>query len=143
MKLSIRWTIIIGCIVLIWGTHIIITPSSYLMTKRVLTQHMHDIMVNISDLTVEQAHNHLNKARSAASLAKQLLGSNVVSNDIQGSSALERYLFDQLSIYPHLSGIYVGGMTAIKLQSITNQLSERIHFQNSPGQMQNIDYPIF
>ena len=110
MKLSIRWTIIISCFVLIWGTHIIITPSSYFMTKRVLTRHMQDIMVNISDLTVEQAHNHLNKARSAASLAKQLLSSNVVSSDIQSSNSLERYLFDQLSIYPHLSGIYVGGL---------------------------------
>ena len=110
MKLSIRWTIILGCIVLIWGSHILVTPSSYFMTKRVLTKHMYDIMTNISDLTVEQAHNHLNKARSAASLAKQLLGSNVVTNDIRGSSALERYLFDQLSIYSHLSGIYVGGL---------------------------------
>lgn len=110
MKLSIRWTIIISCIVLVWGTHIIIMPSSYLMTKRVLTRHMQDIMINISDLTVEQAHNHLEKAKSAAALAKQLLGSNVVSSDIHGSSGLERYLFNQLLIYPHLSGIYVGGL---------------------------------
>ncbi len=109
MKLSIRWTIIIGCIVLVWGTHLIITPLSYFMTKRVLTRHMQDIMVNISDLTMEQANNHLSKANSAASLAKKLISSNVVSSDIKGSSTLERYFFDQLSIYPHLSGIYVGG----------------------------------
>ena len=109
MKLSIRWTIIISCIILVWGTHLIITPSSYFMTKRVLTKHMQDIMVNISDLTLEQAHNHLSKAKSAASLAKQLISSNVISDDIKGSSSLEHYFFNQLSIYPHLSGIYVGG----------------------------------
>ncbi|GAB4345444.1 MAG: hypothetical protein Kow0089_22530 [Desulfobulbaceae bacterium] len=110
MKLSIRWTIIAFCIALVWGTHLIITPSSYLSTKQVLTRHMHDIMINISDLALEQAHNHLNKAQSAASLAKQLLSSNVVKSDIGGSAALERYFFDQLSLYPHLSGIYVGGI---------------------------------
>jgi len=109
MKLSIRWTIIVGCIILVWGTHLIITPSSYFMTKRVLTKHMQDVMVNISDLTLEQAHNHLSKAQSAASLAKQLISSNVISDDIKGSSSLEQYFFNQLSIYPHLSGIYVGG----------------------------------
>jgi two-component system, cell cycle sensor histidine kinase and response regulator CckA len=110
MKFSIRWTIITGCFVLVWGTHIIITPSSYFMTKAVLTRHMQDIMVNISDLTLVQAHNHLNKAKSAAVLAKQLLASNVVTSDIGGAHFLERYFFDQLSIYPHLAGIYVADL---------------------------------
>lgn len=110
MKFSIRWIIIIASIVLVWGTHLIITPSSYIMSEKVLTRHMQDIMENIADLTLEQAYNHLNKARSAASLAKQLLSSNVVSSEISGSASLERYFFDQLSIYPHLSGIYVGGL---------------------------------
>ena len=64
MKLSIRLSIIISSIVLVWGTHLIITPSSYFMTKKVLTNHMQDIMANISDLAMEQAYNHLDKARS-------------------------------------------------------------------------------
>ncbi|MDH3330420.1 MAG: oxidoreductase, partial [Desulfobulbaceae bacterium] len=67
-------------------------------------------MENISDLTLEQSYNHLSKAQSAASLAKQLLSSNVVSSENAGTGSLERYFFDQLSIYPHLSGIYVGGL---------------------------------
>ena len=108
MKLSIRWIIFLSSFVLIWGTHLILTPSSYLMSERVLTRHMRDIMENISDLTLEQSYNHLSKAKSAASLAKQLLSSNVVTSDNEGIRALERYFFDQLSIYPHLAGIYVG-----------------------------------
>jgi len=80
------------------------------MTKRVLTRHMQDIMANISDLTLEQAYNYLDKAQSAASIDKQLLGSNVVSSQIEETSGLERYFFDQLTINPHLSGIYVGGL---------------------------------
>ena len=110
MKLSIRWVIILGCFVLVWGTHLIITPSSYILSERVLSRHMQDIMENISDLTLEQSYNHLSKAQSAASLAKQLLSSNVVSSENAGTGSLERYFFDQLSIYPHLSGIYVGGL---------------------------------
>ncbi|HER62570.1 MAG TPA: PAS domain S-box protein, partial [Desulfobacteraceae bacterium] len=109
MKLSIRWTIIIGSILLVWGTHLILTPSTYVMTKRVLTRHMHDIMLNISDLTMEQSYNHLDKARSAVSIDKQLLGSNVVSSEMVGTNSMERYFFDQLAIHQHLSGIYVGG----------------------------------
>lgn len=110
MKLSIRWTILISCIALVWVTHLILTPSSYFMTKRVMTRHMQDVMVNISNLALEQANNHLKKARSAASIDKQLLGSNVVSNEMEATGGLERYFFDQLSMYPHLSALYVGGL---------------------------------
>jgi PAS domain S-box-containing protein len=110
MKVSLRLIVIVGSILLVWGTHLIITPSSYIMSERVLTRHMQDIMQNISDLTLEQSYNHLDKARSAASLAKQLLSSNVVTSEIDGTESLERYFFDQLSIYPHLAGIYVGGL---------------------------------
>lgn len=106
MRFSVKWAIILGSIFLVWGTHLIITPSSYLMSERVLTRLVRDIMQNIVDLTLEQSNNHLNKAKSAAYLAKQLLSANVVRSDIGGSSALERYFFDQLSIYTHLSGIY-------------------------------------
>lgn len=110
MKISLRLVAIIGSILLVWGTHLIITPSSYILSERVMTKHMQDIMQNISDLTLEQSFNHLSKAQSAASLAKQLLSSNVVTSEIDGTESLERYFFDQLSIYPHLGGIYVGGL---------------------------------
>lgn len=110
MKLSIRWVILLGSIALVWGTHLIITPSSYIISEKVLTEHMLDIMENIADLTLEQSYNHLSKAQSATFLTRQLLNSRVISSDREGIDSLERYFFDQLSIYPHLAGIYVGGL---------------------------------
>ena len=106
MRFSIKSCIIIGSFLLVWGTHLIIMPSSYFSSERVLTRHVQDIMQNIVDLTLEQSNNHLNKAKRAACLAKLMLSANVVRSDIGGVASLERYFFDQLSIYPHLSGIY-------------------------------------
>lgn len=106
MRLSIKWVITLGSIFLIWSTHLILTPSTYLASQRIFTTHVRDIMQNIVDLTLEQSNNHLNKAKSAAYLAKQLLSANVIRSDHQGAATLERYFFDQLSVHPHLSGIY-------------------------------------
>jgi PAS domain S-box-containing protein len=108
MNFSIRWPIVLGSILLVWGTHLIIAPYSHFNSERVLKQHARDIMQNISDLTLEQSHNHLNKATSAAHLAKQLLSSDMFTKDEEGPGSLERYFFDQLAIYPHLAGIYFG-----------------------------------
>jgi len=106
MRFSIKWVITLSSIFLVWSTHLILTPSSYLTSEHIFTGHIRDIMQNIVDLTLEQSNNHLNKAKSAAYLAKQLLSANVIRSDHQGAATLERYFFDQLSIHPHLSGIY-------------------------------------
>ncbi len=108
MKISIRWALIIGCLVLIWGTQIIIASSTYLSSQKVLIQHAHDIMQNIADLTMEQSQNHLALAQSAAHLTRRLMASEVVGSDRTKHEALEKYFLDQLSIYPHFAGIYVG-----------------------------------
>jgi len=65
-------------------------------------------MANITDLTMEQSHNHLALAQTAAHLTKRLISNNVVSSDLDSLDHLERYFFDQLSIYPHFAGIYYG-----------------------------------
>ncbi|PLX41644.1 MAG: hypothetical protein C0608_04610 [Deltaproteobacteria bacterium] len=108
MNFSIRIPIILGSILLVWSTHLIIAPYSYVNSERVLKQHARDIMQNISDLTLEQSYNHLSKATSAAHLAKQLLSSDIFGNYDDGLGSLERYFFDQLTIHPHLAGIYFG-----------------------------------
>ncbi len=108
MKISIRWAFIIGFLGLIWGTQIIITSSSYLTSQRVLQDHARDIMQNISDLTVEQSLNHLSLAHRAAHLTKRLISSDVVGSELERRSVLEKYFLDQLAIYPHFAGIYVG-----------------------------------
>ena len=108
MKISIRWALIIGCLVLIWGTQVLITTSTYLSWQRVLLGHSKDIMQNITDLTMEQSQNHLALAQGAAHLTERLITSEVVVSDLARTGMLERYFLDQLSIYTHFAGIYVG-----------------------------------
>ncbi len=107
-NLSMRTSIILSVIVLVWGTHLLLAPSFYLLSERTFYDHAHDIMDNISDFTLEQSYNHLDKAKSAVTLTKQLLNANVVNAGTLTINSLERYFFDQLLIHPHLAGIYLG-----------------------------------
>jgi len=108
MKLSIRWVLILGFLATIWVTQIITISSSYVSSQRVLLDHAQDIMRNIADLAMEQAESHLIHAESAAHLTKRLLTSNVVSRAQDRMTDLERYFHDQLEVYPHFAGIYLG-----------------------------------
>ena len=54
MKISIRWAVIIGCIVLVWGAQMIIMPFSFFSNRNVMLGHTKDIMQNILDLTLEE-----------------------------------------------------------------------------------------
>jgi PAS domain S-box-containing protein len=107
LKISIRWVVIIGCIILVWGTHLIITPSAYFSTKKVMLQHTKDIMKNISDLTLQETQNFFSVARGSAHLTKKLISSKVVNTDCDNIEKLEQYFFDQLEIYPQFAGIYL------------------------------------
>ncbi|MCP3874545.1 MAG: PAS domain S-box protein [Desulfobacteraceae bacterium] len=106
MKISIRWAIIIGCIVLIWGTLLIITPFSYFSTKKVMLLHTKDIMENISDLTVKETQNFFSLARGAAHLTQCLISSEIVDIEKEQIEKLEKYFSDQLEIYSQFAGIY-------------------------------------
>jgi two-component system cell cycle sensor histidine kinase/response regulator CckA len=108
MKISIRWALIVGILGLIWVTQLIITSSTYFSSQKVLIGHARDIMQNIADLTMEQSQNHLALAQSAAHLTKRLISSSVVSSELEQHAVLEHYFLDQLAIYPHFAGMYVG-----------------------------------
>ena len=108
MRLSIRWTLIAGFLTLIWGTYLTTTTSSYLSSEEVLNRHARDIMENIADLAMEQSQNHLAHAHAAAALTRRLVSANVVGFNEQDFNSLERYFLDQLAIYPHFAGIYLG-----------------------------------
>lgn len=84
MKISIRWPIILGSILLVCGTHFIIVPYYYMLSERVLTNHALAIMENISSLTLEQSENH---TANAAKLAKKMLGFEVFPGDEKGKAA--------------------------------------------------------
>ena len=108
MKISIRLTLILGVLGLIWGTQLIITTSTYFSSEKVLLRHARDIMQNIAELTIEKSKNHLSLAQGAARLTERLITSEVVGSNENRSNSLERYFLDQLAIYPHFAGIYVG-----------------------------------
>ncbi len=107
MKFSIRWVVVAGCIILVWGTHLIITPSVYFSTKKVMLRHTRDIMMNVSDLTLKETHNFFSIARGSAYLTKKLIASKVVNADNSNTEKLEQYFLDQLEIYPQFAGIYL------------------------------------
>jgi signal transduction histidine kinase/CheY-like chemotaxis protein len=108
MKISIRWALILGLLVIIWGTQAITVSSAYITSQRVLLGHARDIMENIAEFAMEQSKHHLALAQGAAHLTKRLISANVVSDDIQKFKSLERYFFNQMAIYPHFAGIYFG-----------------------------------
>ena len=108
MKFTIRWSLIIVFLCLIWGTFAVTTTSTYISSEKVLNEHARDIMENIAGLAMEKSQNHLSHAYGAAVLTRRLLAANVVSVDVKDIDALERYFLDQLVIYPHFAGIYFG-----------------------------------
>ena len=108
MKLPIRWTLILCLLLIIWGTQTITVSSSYVTSQRVLLGHARDIMENIAEFAMEQSRHHLDLAQGAAHLTKRLITADVVSYRDDQITAMERYFFDQLAIYPHFAGIYLG-----------------------------------
>ena len=108
MKLTIRGSLIIGFLCLIWGTYAVTTTSTFVSSQKTLNGHAMNIMENIADLAMEKSQNHLAHAHGAAVLTRRLLAANVVSVDENNIDSLEQYFLDQLVIYPHFAGIYLG-----------------------------------
>ena len=108
MKFTIRWSLIIGFLCLIWGTYAVTTTSTYVSSQKALNGHARNIMENIAGLAMEKSQNHLALAHGAAVLTRRLLAANVVSVDESNVDSLEQYFLDQLLIYSHFAGIYFG-----------------------------------
>ena len=108
MKLSIRWVLIAGLLLCIWGTQVLTVSTGYISSQRVLLGHARDIMENIAEFAMAQSHHHLALAQGAAHLTKRLITGNVVGSEDHQINVLEKYFYDQLIIYPHFAGIYFG-----------------------------------
>ncbi len=108
MKLTIRWSLIIGFLCLIWGTYAVTTTSTFVSSQKTLNDHAMNIMENIADLAMEKSQNHLAHAYGAAVLTRRLVAANVVSVNENNIDSLEQYFLDQLFIYSHFAGIYLG-----------------------------------
>jgi hypothetical protein len=57
MKLTIRWSLIIGFLCLIWGTYAVTTTSTFVFSQKTLNGHAMNIMENIADLAMEKSQN--------------------------------------------------------------------------------------
>ncbi|MDY6791867.1 MAG: PAS domain S-box protein [Thermodesulfobacteriota bacterium] len=106
MKLSIRWTLIFGFLGLIWGTHLLTASSSFFTSQRVLQEHARQIMANVADLAQSQSYRHLVTAQHSAELTTRMLTDGVLNHT--QTESLIHYFHNQLSLYPHFAGIYVG-----------------------------------
>ena len=108
MKISIRWTLIFGFLGLIWGTHLLTAASSFFTSQRVLQEHARQIMTNVADLAQSQSYRHLVTAQQTAELTIHMLTDEVLDLSDTQIEPLTRYFHDQLSLYPHFAGIYLG-----------------------------------
>ena len=108
MKISIRWTLILGFLGLIWGTHLITASSSFFTSQRVLQEHARQIMSNVADLAKSHSSNHLAIAQKTAELTVRMLTDGVLDFRDTRIEALTHYFHNQLSLYPHFAGIYIG-----------------------------------
>ncbi len=108
MKISIRWTLIFGFLGLIWGTHLLTAASSFFTSQRVLQEHARQIMTNVADLAQSQSYRHLVTAQQTAELTIHMLTDEVLNLSDTQIEPLTRYFHDQLSLYPHFAGIYLG-----------------------------------
>ena len=108
MKISLRWTLILGFLGLIWGTHIITASSSFFTSQRVLQEHARQIMSNVADLAKSHSSNHLAMAQKTAELTVRMLTDGVLDLSETRIDALTHYFHNQLNLYPHFAGIYIG-----------------------------------
>ncbi len=108
MKLSIRWTLIFGFLGLIWGTHLLTAASSFFTSQRVLQEHARQIMTNVADLAQSQSYRHLVTAQQTAELTIHMLTDEVLNLSDTQIEPLTRYFHDQLNLYSHFAGIYLG-----------------------------------
>ncbi len=106
MKLSIKWVLIGGFLGLLLLSITTILASSYLTSEKILQRHAKDIMENIATLTIQESQSYLNPARSAVQLTQRLARSEVIKSE--DGNMMERYFYEQLSLYPQISGIYFG-----------------------------------
>jgi len=108
MKISIRWTLIFGFLGLIWGTHLLTAASSFFTSQRVLQEHARQIMTNVADLAQSQSYRHLVTAQQTAELTIHMLTDKVLDFSDTQIEPLTRYFHDQLNLYSHFAGIYLG-----------------------------------
>jgi HD-GYP domain-containing protein (c-di-GMP phosphodiesterase class II) len=103
-SMSIKQTLFLSIVGLMLITVSSIMFSTYQSTEKVLIGHAHEVMATISKEAIDRSVGFLEPAQLAAELTQRLANNNVVSD--KNVVSMERYFFEQLSLYPQFSGIY-------------------------------------
>lgn len=102
--MSIKQILFISIIGLMVITVSTIMISTYTTTQQVLIGHAHQVMETVSREVIDRSVSFLRPAALAAELTQKLANHKVVSN--KNIDSMERYFFEQLSLYPQFAGIY-------------------------------------
>jgi len=106
MRWSIQTILIAGVTSLIVVLVTVIMLSSYWRSEEALTRLARNIMGNISEYTVDKTEGFLSPAMEAADLARKLTNSEILREG--DSLQMSRFFHNQLTVYPHFAGIYIG-----------------------------------
>ena len=79
---------------------------SYVTSERVLLNHARTLLSDLGNNAILHSKGFLEPARGTAELAKRLAENDIVASD--DPEELEKLLFQQLSLAPQFSGVYLG-----------------------------------
>ncbi len=99
----------IALVALQLGAVTTIILSSYFTSERVLLGHARDLMMEVSNQTIEHSINFLEPAQDAADLSQRLAQQQVVNSE--NPDSLEKYFFEQLQSSAQFAGIFYGSAT--------------------------------
>ena len=106
MRLSIRTILILSVTSLITILVSIIIASTYWRSEAMLNRLLRNIMVNISEYTIDKTELFLTPANEAADLVRKLASTSelISSNEV----SMINLFYNQLTIYPQFAGILFG-----------------------------------
>jgi len=106
MRFSIRTILLAGVTSLIVVLVSVIMVSSYMRSEEALVRLARNIMSNITEYTVDKTESFLSPAMEAADLVRKLTSSSILHQ--QDSKQMAHFFYNQLTVYPHFAGIYIG-----------------------------------
>ncbi|PCI24936.1 MAG: hypothetical protein COB67_11285 [SAR324 cluster bacterium] len=105
MKISIKTILIFGVITLILGTVTIIMSYSYWRTQTALNQLLKNILVNISDYSIDKTESFLLPATQSSALTRRLIQSKLLAEG--NRKQLAQFFYHQLSLHDQFAGMYL------------------------------------
>ncbi len=108
MRISVRWSLVVGFLGLIWGTHLITASSAFFTSQKALNRHARKIMDTVADRARIQTVAYLDQARRTALLTASMLTSRHFDLKTDQTNPLFTYFHNQMVMQPSLAGIFIG-----------------------------------